>query len=72
MEAVVDRKGKVPVGRYVRLKYRTFEKVVRRAKETGALENLFVVAAIARGVNKLICYGSNIRVVVSPSDVVLI
>ena len=54
------------------MKYRTFEKLVMPAGKPGALENLFVIAAITHGMNKLVCYGSNIRVVVSLSDVVLI
>ncbi|SBT10253.1 hypothetical protein PROAA_40014 [Candidatus Propionivibrio aalborgensis] len=66
------KKLKALVGRYVRLKYRTFEKLVMPAGKPGALENLFVIAAITHGMNKLVCYGSNIRVVVSLSDVVLI
>ncbi|MBK7325644.1 MAG: hypothetical protein IPI89_05740 [Propionivibrio sp.] len=68
----MEKKLKALIGRNVRLKYRTFERLVGSAKESDALENLFVVAAIARGMNKLVCYGSNIRVVVSLSDVVLI
>ena len=68
----MEKKLKALIGRNVRLKCRTFEKIVDSAKESDALENLFVVAAIARGMNKLVCYGANIRVVVSLSDVVLI
>ena len=68
----MEKKLKALIGRNVRLKYRTFERLVGSAKESVALENLFVVSAIASGMNKLVRYGSNIRVVVSLSDVVLI
>ena len=72
VKVVVEKKLKTLIGRNVRLKYRTFKKLVDSAKESGAPENLFVVAAVTSGVNRLVCYGSNIRVVVSLSDVVLI
>lgn len=45
---------------------------MEKANRTVGLENLFVVAAISSGMNKLICYGSDIRVVVSPCDVVMV
>ena len=54
------------------MKYKTFERAVRHARRPGVFENLFVVAALTRGMNKLVCYGSNIRVIVSLSDIVLI
>lgn len=60
------------VGRYVRLKTASFKKVAKRARRSGALENLFVVAAIAQGMNKLICYGGDLRIAVSPSDLVMV
>jgi len=59
------------VGRYVRLKTSAFSKVARGAHRCG-LENLFVVAAIAQGMNKLICYGGDLRIAVSPSDLVMV
>jgi len=68
----MGRKLKTFIGRHVRLKYKTFERAVRHARRPGVFENLFVVAAITRGMNKLVCYGSNIRVIVSLSDIVLI
>lgn len=60
------------IGRYVRLKTAAFKNVARRASRSGVLENLFVVAAITQGVNKLVCYGGDQRVAVSLSDVVLV
>lgn len=68
----MERKLIALVGRYVRLNTAAFKNVARRARRSGALENLFVVAAIAHGVNKLICYGGDQRVTVSPSDVVMV
>lgn len=68
----MERKLKTLVGRYVRLKTAAFKKVAKRASRSGVLENFFVVAAIADGVNKLICYGGDQRVAVSPSDVVMV
>lgn len=59
------------VGRYVRLKTTAFSKVAQRAPRCG-LENFFVVAAIAQGMNKLICYGGDLRIAVSPSDLVMV
>ena len=66
------KKGlKTLVGRYVRLKTTAFSQVARRARRSG-FENLFVVAAIAQGMNKLICYGGDLRIAVSPSDLVMV
>ena len=59
------------VGRYVRLKTVAFSQVAQGAQRC-AIENLFVVAAIAQGMNKLICYGGNLRIAVSPSDLVMV
>jgi hypothetical protein len=61
------------VGRIVRLNKRAFEEIKSRAKRQGhALENCFLVAEVARGVHKLICYGANFRIIVGVSDVVMI
>ena len=60
------------IGRNVRLKKSTFQKIAEGVNRRGNLENLFVVAAIAHGMNRLICYGANIRVAVSLSDVVMV
>ena len=59
------------VGRYVRLKTSAFSQIAQGAQRC-AIENLFVVAAIAQGMNKLICYGGNLRIAVSPSDLVMV
>lgn len=68
----MDSHPKQIVGRYVRLKAAAFRKVMKKADCSKAAENLFVVAAIARGVNKLICYGNGLRLAVSPCDIVLV
>ena len=60
------------VGRYVRLRTSAFLKVARQNGNAACLENLFVVAAIAHGINKLICYGGGYRVAVAPSDIVMV
>lgn len=60
------------VGRAVRLNKPIFTEMARRgttAKE--APENLFLVAAVARGMHKLVCYGANMRITVGATDVVL-
>ena len=68
----MGNKSKMVIGRYVRLKAAAFKKLARRSSRAGVLENLFVVAAIAHGVNKLICYGGDLRVTVSPADIVMV
>ena len=61
------------VGRIVRLNQQAFQEIRRRAKNQGeALENCFLVAEASRGMQKLICYGSNLRVIVGIADVALI
>lgn len=61
------------VGRIVRLNKQAFQKIAQRAKRQGkALENCFLVAAVSREMRKLICYGADLRIAVSVSDVVLI
>ena len=61
------------VGRIVRLNHEAFQEICRRAKNQGAaLENCFLVAEVTRGMQKLICYGSNLRIVVGVADVALI
>lgn len=61
------------VGRIVRLNQRAFREVAVRAKLQGkSLENCFLVSEVSRGMQKLICYGANLRIVVGVSDVVLI
>jgi len=61
------------VGRVVRLNKHVFEELKARAIRKGhALENCFLVAKVSQGVQKLICYGANFRIVVDVSDVVLV
>lgn len=61
------------VGRIVRLNQETFQDICRRAKHQGeVLENCFVVAEVARGIHKLVCYGANLRIIVGASDVAFI
>lgn len=59
-----------PVGRMVRLKTQVFERVTRRSRAPDdALENSFLVAAIDTDMRRLVCYGADCRVSVSPDDV---
>jgi hypothetical protein len=61
------------VGRIVRLNQRAFREIAKRARDRSeALENCFLVSEVSRGVQKLICYGANLRIVVGAADVVLI
>lgn len=61
------------VGRIVRLNQQAFLEICRQAKNQGkALENCFLVAEVTRGMHKLICYGSNLRIVVGVADVAFI
>ena len=61
------------VGRIVRLNQKAYQEICRQAKYQGeALENCFLVAEVARGMHKLICYGSNLRIIVGVADVVFI
>ena len=61
------------VGRIVRLNKKVFQEIKERAIRQGyALENSFIVSEVSRGVQKLICYGANFRIVVDAADVVLI
>jgi len=61
------------VGHIVRLNQKAFQEICRRAKHQGeALENCFLVAEVNRGMRQLICYGSNLRIIVGISDIALI
>ena len=62
------------VGRIVRLNQSAFRQLSKTAtRQRGAiLDNYFVVAEISRQMHKLICYGANLRIVVSVDDVVLV
>jgi len=61
------------VGRIVRLNKKVFQEMKERAVRQGvALENCFLVSEASRGVQKLICYGANFRIVVDADDVVLV
>jgi len=68
----MNKKLKRLVGRNVRLKFAAFQKLVANARSSRAIENFFVVAAVTGGMGQLICYGANLRVVVSLADIVLI
>ncbi len=58
------------VGRVVRLKTQVFERVTRRSRTSGdALENFFLVAAFDGGMRRLVCYGADCRVSISPDDI---
>jgi hypothetical protein len=60
-------------GRIVRLNQRVFEEIKHRTKNQGeAVENFFLVSEVRRGLKQLICYGANLRIVVSVADVTLI
>jgi hypothetical protein len=55
------------------LNQQAFQEICRRAKNQGvALENCFLVAKVNSGMQKLICYGSNFRVIVGVADVAFI
>jgi hypothetical protein len=61
------------VGRMVRLNQRIFSEISKRARVQGSpLENYFLVAQVSRQMRRLICYGADLRIVVGPSDVILI
>jgi DNA-directed RNA polymerase sigma subunit (sigma70/sigma32) len=61
------------VGRIVRLNKQAFQELKNRAKHQGhVLENCFLVTEVNRGMQKLICYGANLRIVVSVADVILV
>lgn len=64
------------VGRIVRLNKNAFQALLRRARrarsEGAGVENCFVVAAISREMQTLICYGANLRITVAVADVVLV
>jgi len=69
----MKRKLEQYVGRIVRLNQKAFQDICHRAKSQGeALENCFLVAEVARGMQKLICYGSNLRIIVGVADVAFI
>lgn len=61
------------VGRIIRLNQQAFQEICRRAKHQGeTLENCFLVAKVNNGMKKLICYGSNLRIIVRVADVAFI
>lgn len=61
------------VGRIVRLNKHVYQEIKDRAIRKGhALENCFLVAGVRLGVQQLICYGANFRIVVDVADVVLV
>ncbi len=60
------------IGRNVRLEDSTFRRVSDSTDKRYHLENIFVVATVTHGTNKLICYGANRRIAVSLSEVVMV
>jgi len=61
------------VGRIVRLNKDAFQKIKEQAARSGeVVENYFLVASFSRQMRKLICYGGNMRIAVSLSDVALV
>lgn len=69
----MTRRVKHYVGRMVRINSRLFEVISQRARTRGVrLDNYFLVARATGQVRRLICYGSNLRLAVSPADVVII
>lgn len=67
---VIMQNSQKYVGRIVHLQATFFKALLQQANRQGRpLENLFIVSAVSR--KKLICYGAHLRLVISPSDVVL-
>jgi len=61
------------VGRIVRLKKYAFRDRTRlNTNQSVGMENCFLVAKVDPGVRELICYGKNLRITVSASEVVLL
>lgn len=61
------------VGRIVQLNEKTFRPIARQARpDATPPENRFLVAAVSREMNKLICYGAGTRIAVCSSDIVLV
>ena len=61
------------VGRIVRLNHQVFNEMSKRTRLQGvSLENYFLVAEVSRQMRKLICYRANLRIIVGPSDVILV
>ena len=64
------------VGRIIRLKEQACRRISGRKRVTAEhsdhSDNCFLVAAVNRKMRRLICYGGNCRIDVSPADVVLV
>ena len=61
------------VGRIVRLKQQTYERILKRSRALAdSEENCFLVAAIDRQMRRLVCYGGNHRIAVCPTEIVLV
>ena len=61
------------VGRMVRLNKAAFQRIAERAARSGQIvENCFLVASISYELSQLVCYGANMRIAVSLSDVALV
>lgn len=67
------RNLKLYVGKLVSLRPVKFRLLLTSARLRGQnLDNCFLIGALSRQGRKLICYGSNQRVEVAASDIVLI
>lgn len=61
------------VGCIVRLNKSAFDRIKEKADQSGAfVENYFLVASASKQMRKLVCYGWNLRLTVSLSDVALV
>jgi len=64
---------KMYVGRIVKLRPERFARLLQRAKLTKVdMENRFLVGAANWKKRKLVCYGADLRFLVSPAEVVLV
>ena len=59
------------IGRVVSLKRQVFDKL-KNARPDRAYENCFVVAAVDRHLNQLICYGAGRRINTCATEVVFV
>lgn len=61
------------VGCVVRLNKAAFQKIKEQADRSGEfVDNYFLVASVSKQMRQLVCYGWNMRLTVSLSDVVLV
>lgn len=61
------------IGKVVRLNKQAFARLLEQTSSLQLMAgNRFLVSGINKRLNKLICYGSSIQVLVDPGDVVLV